>query len=76
MKNNAVRGLLYLGLVVLYLLHNDLWNWNDGRLVLGLPVGLLYHIVFSIAASALMWGLVTHAWPRHLQPEQKEEAAQ
>lgn len=73
MKTALSRGLLYGALFVLYLLHNDLWFWNDARLVLGLPVGLLYHIGFCIAASFLMWGLVTNAWPRHLKFDKKEK---
>ena len=73
MKKPLPARMLYLGLVVLYLLHNDLWFWNDPTLVLGLPIGLLYHIGFCIASSALMWALVTNAWPRHLQVEETEE---
>ncbi len=63
------RGLLYLALVVLYLLHNDLWLWNDPSLVLGLPAGLAYHIGFAIAASIVLTLLVIHAWPEHLDLE-------
>lgn len=73
MKNAPVRALLYLGLVVLYLLHNDLWYWNDTRLVLGLPIGLAYHFGFCLAASGLLYLLVRFAWPRHLEVETEEE---
>jgi hypothetical protein len=73
MKNTSVRGLLYLGLVVLYLLHNDLWYWHDTSLVLGIPVGLFYHIAFCLTASGLLYLLVTYAWPRHLEVETEEE---
>ncbi len=74
MKNASVRGLLYASLFVLYLLHNDLWYWNDARLVLGLPIGLLYHFGFSVASSVLLFLLVTYAWPRHLEVETEEES--
>jgi hypothetical protein len=40
--------------VVLFLLHNDLWWWNDPSLVLGMPVGLTYHTIFCLAAAAVM----------------------
>jgi hypothetical protein len=63
------KWMLYAGLVILYLLHNDLWFWNDGTLVLGLPVGLLYHFCFSIATAVVMYLLVTYAWPEHLEVE-------
>ena len=55
---------LWLGVVLLYLLHNDFWLWDDPRFVFGLPVGLAYHIAYCGVASLLMWGLVRRAWPR------------
>jgi len=69
MKTPVRSLLLYAALVVLYLLHNDLWLWNDSRLVLGLPAGLVYHIGFCIAASVVLTLLVIHAWPDHLDRE-------
>lgn len=66
---------LYLALVALYLLHNDLWLWNDSRLVLGLPAGLAYHVGFSIATSIVLTLLVIHAWPDHLDKEAPEPKA-
>ena len=65
------KGLLYLALIVLYLLHNDLWLWDDPRLMQGIPVGLLYHIVYCIVAALLMVLLVTYAWPHHLEVEEE-----
>jgi hypothetical protein len=65
MSGRAVRRLLYAALVALYLLHNDLWLWNDRRLWLGLPAGLLYHIGFCLAAALTLTLLVTRAWPPH-----------
>lgn len=49
-----MRRLAWVALALLYLLHNDLWLWDDGRLALGLPVGLLYHVGYCLAAAALM----------------------
>lgn len=69
------RGLLYLALVALYLLHNDLWLWNDPRLVFGLPAGLAYHVGFAIATSIVLTLLVIHAWPDHLDREPSEPRA-
>jgi hypothetical protein len=65
--------LLYAALVVLYLLHNDLWLWNDARLVLGLPAGLAYHIGFAIVTSIVLTLLVLYAWPEHLDRQSKED---
>ncbi len=61
-----VRNLLYAALFVLYLLHNDLWNWHDRSLVLGLPIGLFYHVVFCVVTSGVLTLLVVYAWPEHL----------
>lgn len=62
MKRRAA-WLLYALLGVLYLLHNDFWLWNDGRLLLGLPVGLVYHLFYCAAVSAVLGLLVIYAWP-------------
>lgn len=61
----------FVALVVFLLLaalHQDLWNWDDARLVFGfLPVGLAYHAGYSIAV-AVFWALVMKfAWPDHLE---------
>ena len=55
--------LLYAALAALYLLHNDVWLWNDSRLWLGLPAGLVYHIGFCVAVSAVLGLMVVYAWP-------------
>ncbi|MDP6700518.1 MAG: hypothetical protein QGH25_12780 [Candidatus Latescibacteria bacterium] len=70
----TARRLLYLGLFVLYLLHNDLWLWDDAGLVLGLPVGLLYHMAYCLAATGLMTLLVNYAWPSELDAEEERSA--
>ena len=64
------RTLLVLTTLVLYALHQDFWLWRSARpLVFGLPVGLFYHACFSVAAALLLWLLVAHAWPKHLEEE-------
>lgn len=63
MNRRAWRFLTYGALAALYLLHNDLWLWNDSRLVLGLPIGLVYHVAFCFAAAAVLGVLVVFAWP-------------
>ena len=58
-------------ILVLYLLHQDVWFWRDARpLVFGfLPVGLAYHGAYCLAAAALMWALTRAAWPGHLDED-------
>ncbi len=72
MKNKTPL-VLYAALFVLYLLHNDLWFWDDASLILGLPVGLFYHLGFCAAASVMMYCLVNYAWPRHLKELSEED---
>ena len=65
------RLVLSLVVVALYAAHQDLWFWRTARpLVFGfLPIGLFYHACFSVAAALVLWLLVTHAWPKHLEEE-------
>ena len=64
------RVLLVLAVATLYVLHQDFWFWRTPYPVFGIiPIGLFYHGCFSVAASLLMWLLVRHAWPGHLEQE-------
>ncbi len=66
MSRRIGRGLLYAALVLVFLLHNDLWLWNDARIVAGLPVGLTYHVGYCLVVALLLGLLVRFAWPRDL----------
>ena len=68
------KTLLAAAVAALYVLHQDFWNWRSVHpLVFGfVPVGLFYHACFAVAASLLMWLLVTFAWPGHLESEIEE----
>ena len=70
--------LLVLVVVAIYVLHKDFWFWRTARpLIFGfLPVGLFYHALFSVAASGVMWLLVTYAWPSHLEQEIEERESE
>jgi hypothetical protein len=65
------RTLLFLAVLALFALHQDVWFWRTARpLLFGfLPVGLTYHALFSIAAAILMAVLVRFAWPDRLEAE-------
>ena len=73
MSPRLIRGLLYAALVLLLVLHNDFWQWDDPTLVLGLPIGFVYHIGYCVAASMLMLLFVKFAWPTHLEVADDEE---
>lgn len=61
--------LLAFAVLVFYGLHQDFWFWRQaGPLILGfIPIGLFYHVLYSIAAAGLMWLLVRYCWPGHLE---------
>jgi hypothetical protein len=63
------RLLLVIAIISLYLLHQDFWFWRAAApVVFGfLPVGLFYHLCYTLVISALMWALVQYAWPSHLE---------
>ncbi len=69
------RGsMIVIGSVLLLLvLHQDNWFWNDGTLVFGfLPIGLFWHALISIGAS-MTWFMATQiAWPIHQQPAKEQ----
>lgn len=54
--------------VVLYVLHQDVWFWRTARPVLFgiLPIGLAYHVGYVLATAGLLAWLVRTAWPAHL----------
>jgi hypothetical protein len=65
-----MKTALLTALVILfYVLHQDFWFWREARpLVFGfMPIGLFYHAAFTAACAALLWVLVTFAWPEHLE---------
>lgn len=61
--------MLTAAVAALYLLHQDVWFWRAADpLVFGfLPIGLAYHAAYTVAVAGLMWLLVRHAWPAHLE---------
>ena len=58
-----MRATLYIGLALVYLLHNDWWLWGSDARVLGLPVGLTYHVGYCGLVVVVMALLVRFAWP-------------
>ena len=56
-------------LAVLFVLHQDLWFWNQAApLVFGaLPIGLFYHAAYTVAISLVLGVLVRMIWPAHLE---------
>jgi hypothetical protein len=70
------RFFLCILVIILYVLHQDLWFWRTARpLLFGfLPVGIWYHVCFTVAVSLVMWLLIKQVWPAHLEEEFENEA--
>jgi len=65
----------WLFFLVLLFVHQDFWNWPDESLVgLGMPIGLFYHALFSLACSALGVWAVTRAWPTEWEKYAEEKS--
>jgi hypothetical protein len=63
-----MKWLLAVMVVVVYLLHQDTWYWQDRTLVFGfLPIGLAYHAGYSVLCAVMMGLLVRFAWPGHIE---------
>jgi hypothetical protein len=56
-------------IAVMYVLHQDVWFWHATRpLVFGvLPIGLFYHVCYTVAVAFGMALLVKWAWPADLE---------
>jgi hypothetical protein len=65
-----MRTLVFVLAVLLFILHQDFWLWDNRTLVFGfLPAGLAYHAGYSIAASLLWAFAVFYAWPEGLEEQ-------
>jgi len=64
MKNKWI----WIVFVLLFILHQDVWYWDDRTLIFGfLPIGLGYHALFSLAAALLWAAAVKWAWPSDIE---------
>ena len=65
------RPMFYIvwGLVLLLiLLHQDNWLWDNPKLIWGfLPITLLYHMGISLAATVTWLLAIRYAWPDDLR---------
>ena len=62
------RFIVYGLAAAMFILHQDFWFWTDRSLVWGMmPVGLAYHMGFSIC-TAILWFMAVHwAWPHDIE---------
>lgn len=54
--------------VVLAVLHQDFWNWDNKTLWLGfLPAGLGYHALYSVVIAIFWAAVMRFAWPHRVE---------
>ena len=70
------KSLLFLFIALVYLAHQDLWNWGKSApLLFGfLPPGLAYHAGYSVLCAIMMAVLVKFAWLKTLEAADKTGA--
>lgn len=62
-----MRWVVWLLLLLLVLLHQDFWGFDNGTIWFGfLPYGLGYHIILSVAATVIWMLAVKYCWPQQL----------
>jgi len=71
-----MKYVVWILVVALAILHQDVWYWHDGTLVFGfLPITLLYHVCISIGAGITWFLAVQYAWPKDLEYAVQQEVA-
>lgn len=62
--NGAGRTFVGIAILILLVLHHDVWNWDSRTLIFGIvPLTLFYHVGISIAASVVWFVATRCAWP-------------
>ena len=51
----ATKPWVWIGVIILFVLHQDLWLWDEAALWFGpLPAGLAYHAGYSVLVLSLI----------------------
>ncbi len=62
-----MRYVVWSLVALLVILHQDYWQWDNGRLIFGfLPYPLLYHSALSVGAAVVWWMATGYCWPTDL----------
>lgn len=63
-----MHKLVWALVLLLVILHQDNWFWEDDTLVMGfMPIGLFYHACLSVAASVTWFVATRHCWPEDVE---------
>lgn len=64
------RPWVFLLLGLLFILRLDLWWWSEPRLLMGMPIGLAYHLFFCLLVVFVMAFIVRFASLPELGPSE------
>ena len=60
-----MRNAIWVLVLILAIIHQDFWNWNNDTLVFGfIPIGLFYHACLSLACGVVWFLACQFAWPK------------
>ena len=63
-----MKNVVFALLVLLAIIHQDLWWWENKTLVFGfMPLGLCYHALFSCMAAGVWAMAIKWAWPSDIE---------
>jgi hypothetical protein len=64
-KSNKARNAVWFAVIALIVLHQDFWFWDVAKpYVFGfMPVGLAYHVLISLLASAVWFFATLYCFP-------------
>ena len=66
---------LWVVIVGLLILHQDVWFWDSQTVVVGLPIGMAYHVVFSIVVALAFSLVLKYAWPAEVEASGEKDTA-
>lgn len=59
-----MKKIIWLLVVIMLIVHQDYWNWDNSQIVFGfMPIGLFYHVCLSLAAGFIWLLACLFAWP-------------
>ena len=63
-----MKTLIIAAAVLLAIVHQDFWWWTEvDPIIFGMPIGLAYHVIFSLLAGVLWFLATRYAWPHELE---------
>jgi len=70
-----MKWFIYSLVLILAVLHQDCWLWDNTTLLFEFfPIGLAYHVLYSILAALLGVAAIRFVWPREIEDWASEKS--